>query len=74
MGMRTFKLQRDVDISGISGTGVVAEGVEFTDGTCVVRWCPTPGVEPTTVMHPSIANVRTLHGHGGSTRIEWVTQ
>ena len=38
MAMRVFALIRDVDVSGVSGTGVVAEGVQFSDGTCVLRW------------------------------------
>jgi len=35
---RTFVLHRDEDVSGVSGTGVVAEGVVFSDGAVVVRW------------------------------------
>lgn len=73
--MRTFRIVRDVDVSGISGTGVVAEGVEFTDGTVVVRWLPVTNgsveVQPTTVVHPDIWNVTALHGHGGSSRVEF---
>jgi hypothetical protein len=30
--MKRFHLFRNKDYSGISGVGVVAEGVEFTDG------------------------------------------
>ena len=36
--MRTFRLIRDEDPTGISGTGSVAEGVEFDDGTVAMRW------------------------------------
>lgn len=35
--MNRFELVRDVDVTGISGTGVVAEGVEFSDGTVALR-------------------------------------
>ena len=60
--MRTFELHRDTDVSGVSGTGVVAEGVEFADGTTVVRWLRAGTtrpemVNPTTVVHPDLANV-----------------
>ena len=74
---RRFHLQRDVDHSGMSGTGIVAEGVEFTDGTTVVRWRETAtarahaGVKPTTVVFPDAAAVEALHGHGGATRLVW---
>lgn len=74
--IRTFRLQRDEDITGISGTGIVAEGVEFSDGTVVLRWLgpveqPWGIIEPTTVVHPNIDNVEHLHGHHGSTKIAW---
>lgn len=37
--MRLFKLHRDADETGVSGTGVVAEGVEFHDGLAEeIRW------------------------------------
>ena len=74
--MRRFRLERDVDVTGISGTGHVAEGVEFTDGVVVVRWLAHPRrwdtILPTTVVHPSIENVIALHGHDGGTRVEWL--
>jgi hypothetical protein len=69
---RRFELHREVDPTGISGTGLVAEGVEFRDGTVVVRWLPSSTAEPTTVIHPRIANVQALHGHNGSSRIVWI--
>jgi len=75
--MRTFHLQRDVDMSGLSGTGIVAEGVEFDDGTTVVRWREVEGahydrgVRATTVIFPNADAVEALHGHGGATRMVW---
>jgi hypothetical protein len=35
---RRFQLVRLEDPGGISGVGVVADGVEFSDGTAVLRW------------------------------------
>lgn len=67
--MRAFILQRDVDVSGISGVGTVAEGVEFSDGTVVIRWIV--GEHQSTVVWPSIAAVEAIHGHGGATRVVW---
>lgn len=75
----TFTLHRDTDVTGISGTGVVAHGAVFPDGVTVVRWrdlggaAAARGVRPTTVVFPSIAAVEALHGHGGATRIVWDT-
>lgn len=65
--MRAFRLHRDTDVSGVSGTGVVAEGVEFSDGTAVVRWIV--GDHRSTVVWPSLAAVEAIHGHGGATRV-----
>lgn len=61
-----FDLVRDTDISGISGTGKVAEGVIFSDGHAAIHWL---GTWPTTTPHPSIASIKAVHGHGGATRI-----
>lgn len=74
---RTFVLIRDVDVTGMSGTGPVADGVVFPDGTTVLRWRDVTGpnydrgVRATTVVHPSPTSVEALHGHNGVTRIEW---
>lgn len=35
---RSFLLVRHRDISGVSGAGPVAEGVEWTDGSASLRW------------------------------------
>lgn len=40
--MRTFTLTRGHDESGVSGTGVVLEGVEFTDGRVILEWTSLP--------------------------------
>lgn len=76
MSSRRFHLHRRSDITGISGTGTVAEGIEFSDGTTVLRWLPAGtarphAVEPTTVIHDHIGSVLALHGHNGATEIIW---
>jgi hypothetical protein len=69
--MRRFLLERDIDVSGISGTGVVAEGVQFSDGTVVLRWL---GKSPSTVVWPDIEAARAVHGHDGRTRFSQMDQ
>jgi hypothetical protein len=71
MPARLFDLVREQDVTGISGTGVVAEGVEFSDGTVVMRWLPVDGVLPTTVVHAGVDNVLALHGHNGMSKVVW---
>ena len=42
-GIRTFTVCRINDESGVSGTGVVIEGITLATGQCVVHWLyPTP--------------------------------
>ncbi|MFE5582523.1 hypothetical protein [Kitasatospora sp. NPDC056531] len=65
---RLFRLQRDHDVTGISGTGTVAHGVRWPDGTATIRWT---GNRPSTVQWASIDDAIAIHGHGGHTRIEW---
>lgn len=67
--MRRFHLERDVDETGISGTGRVAEGVEFTDGRVVLRWLSDVA---STVTYDALADVDKIHGHGGKTSIVFV--
>lgn len=62
-------LIRNKDKTGISGTGHVAEGAQFQDGTCVLRWV---GERQSTVIWASVQDVEAIHGHGGDTVIEWV--
>lgn len=66
---RLFKLRRLIDDSGVSGTGIVACGVEWPDGSAVLHWLSD---EPTTTMFPGgAAQVKRIHGHGGHTVLEW---
>lgn len=67
---RRFYLQRDVDITGASGTGIVAHGVMWPDGTASVRWA----TERTSIVFwdRGMADAEAVHEHGGATRIVWV--
>lgn len=68
---RRFQLRRAEDVSGVSGIGVVVQGVQFDDGACVIRWV---GDVASTVHHDSIQNVVTVHGHEGRTVVEWLDE
>lgn len=63
---RTFRLRRDVDETGISGTGEVAEGVQFNNGTIVISW--RNGGES---RFHDLKDAERTHGHGGKTRFIW---
>jgi hypothetical protein len=66
--MRRFELHREVDESGISGTGVVAEGVAFSDGTAALRW---KSEFKSTAVYQTMADVEAIHGHNGQTKVVW---
>lgn len=71
MSHRRFVLERDTDVTGVSGTGVVAEGVEFSSGVVALTWLTE---WPTSVVFHDrgVASVEAVHGHSGSTRIVWL--
>lgn len=69
---RRFVLERDADASGVSGTGRVAEGVQFSDGRCVTRWTESRVGSVQTCVWDSVADVEAVHGHGGQTRVVWL--
>jgi len=69
--MRRFVLQRDEDVTGISGTGVVAEGLLFSNDIAVLQWL---GPWPTSVVWhvEGMKSIEHVHGHSGSTQIVWL--
>lgn len=68
-GFRRFVLIRDEDETGLSGTGLVAFGVQFPDGTAATRW-NAPIAQ--TCVWSRIEDVMLIHGHQGKTRVEWI--
>ena len=64
--MRHFWLLRLADASGISGTGIVAEGTILSNGWCVLNWLAT---ETAMAFYPSIKAIEKVHGHEGRTRV-----
>lgn len=67
--LRRFVLQRDRDDTGVSGTGVVAEGMLFTDGRVALRWL---GERSSIVYWDDLRHVMAVHGHSGATRLRWL--
>lgn len=66
-GPRPFVLRRHLDVSGVSGEGDVAEGVQWSDGTVSLRW---PGKHPSvTFWQNGVTSVEAVHGHGGATAV-----
>lgn len=69
--LRRFYLERKEDPTGMSGTGRVAEGVEFENGMVAWSWL-SPNA--TVTIANSITQVEKLHSHNGKdpTKVVWV--
>jgi hypothetical protein len=64
-----FVLFRHEDESGISGTGLVAEGILFSTGKCAISWL----TEYKSIgLYDCIDDLIKIHGHDGKTDVEWI--
>lgn len=68
---RRFVLLRDHDVSGVSGTGLVAHGVQWPDGRVSTRW---NGSVAQSCSWDCIEDVETIHGHNGATKVVWLDE
>lgn len=66
--MRLFWLDRVEDVSGVSGTGRIAQGVQFDDGSCAMRWISK---FRSTAVYASVSELEAIHLHGGKTKLVW---
>lgn len=66
---RRFLTYRTKDVSGISGCGCVAEGVQFHTGQCVLCWKTD---HSSVAIYASIEELEAIHGHDGSTKVVWL--
>lgn len=64
--IRRFQLHRVEDESGISGTGLVAEGVLLTGGRVVLHWLTVYG---SVNIYDNMEVLMALHGHHGKTKV-----
>ncbi len=68
---RRFLLDRSEDECRVSGTGVVAEGIQFSSGHCVITWLTDT---PSIAIYETISDLEKVHGHGGKTTVRWLDQ
>ena len=69
--LRRFYLKRDEDDTGVSGVGIVAEGVEWTDGSVHIRWMTSISGKN---IYDNIKSMMNIHGHEGKTKLIWIDQ
>lgn len=69
----TFVLWRDSDVTGVSGTGAIAEGCQFTNGTVVLVWKEQPAraAHSSVAVWPDLESALGIHGHDGKTWVKW---
>lgn len=67
---RRFALQRSLDASGVSGTGLVAYGTVYPTGRTTLFWCS--GEVASVTVYDSPEQVEQIHGHNGSTVLVWI--
>lgn len=63
---RRFHLVRHEDETGVSGEGIVVQGLEFASGYCLIRWTVPPR---SIVLYESMEGLIKVHGHGGKTEV-----
>jgi hypothetical protein len=67
--MRRFVLVRGEDLTGVSGTGEVAEGTVFSDGLVVIHWLREPFAMG---VYQALEDVLSVHGHEGRTQLQYI--
>ena len=65
--VKPFYLLRHVDLSGTSGTGIVAMGAIFPSGQVFMEWTASNHVSWN--MFDNIDDVTKIHGHDGNSEI-----
>lgn len=65
---RRFHLLRIEDVNGMSGEGVVAEGVEFSNGFAALTWLTHL---PCVTVYTSVSIIEKIHGHEGKTVLRY---
>ncbi len=69
--LRRFNLVRKEDASGVSGIGIVAEGLQFSDGSCIIKWLTS--TSSMGIYHSCVEMIH-IHGHEGRTFIRWIDE
>lgn len=68
---KRFCMIRHADVSGISGTGKVIEGIVFPSGKVALEWqTSTSSIS----IYDSIDDAVEIHGHDGATELIWIDE
>lgn len=61
--LKQFYLNRTDDISGVSGTGIIGQGVILPSGRVVMEWTTK---HKSIAIYDSIDKIQVLHAHKGT--------
>ena len=64
--VKTFYLLRKEDVSGVSGTGIVAYGAVLPSGRTIMEWC---SFHSTITIFNNLEDLVKIHGHGEATEV-----
>ena len=64
--LKLFMLNRKQDATGVSGTGIVARGIIFPTGKCVMEWQTK---HTSIAVYDSLPELMAIHGHDGKTEV-----
>lgn len=66
---KLFQLVRNQDLTGVSGTGVVAWGTQYPNGKCTISWLHDLSCIG---VYDTLDDLIAIHGHGGNTVVKFV--
>lgn len=66
---KRFLLLRHEDISGVSGTGVVASGIQFPNGKCAMSWHSR---YTSIAIYDTIEDLIAVHSHGDKSEVKFI--
>lgn len=69
--IRKFYLNREEDESGVSGTGIVAVGVELPSKRCVIEWISKRTDANSLGIYDNMEDLEKVHGHEGKTKVKF---
>lgn len=64
MTLQVFEVYRFEDVTGVSGTGTVMEGIVLSDGSALTAWVNSP-VKTCTYWPGGLDEIKRIHGHDG---------
>lgn len=71
--LRVFRLNRIKDMSGVSGTGVVAYGTVYPSGKVTLAWCVEGRPASVAIYDDFEAMLEVhVHYHKSNTVVEWL--